>query len=124
MFLDCGKGINMLKKTFASSMAAVISLAALCSSSANAAAGWGQSMTIVSIIPVDTGLTLAVSSNGGNPMACSNSTWLHMDTGDANYALISSTILTAFAQGKAVMLWQDACLSDGEAHFTAAWVNK
>ncbi len=81
-------------------------------------------MTIVSFIPVDNGITITVSNNSGNPMGCTNPTWLHMNTGDANFALVSSSLLSAFAQGKAVKVWQDVCQADGSVHFYAAWIDK
>ena len=81
-------------------------------------------MTIQAFIPVDTGLTVYVADNSANPVGCNTSTWLHIATTDANFDLISSTLLTAFTQGKPVKVWQSSCQTDGSVRFTAAWVDK
>ena len=99
-------------------------LAALVSANAQAAEGWGQSLTIISFIPTENGITINVTDNSGNPMACAVPTWLLVNATDPNYALISSTILTAFAQSKTVKVWQDSCRSDGSVHFRAAWIDR
>lgn len=96
--------------------------AMLClSTQAYAAAGWTSSLTIQSFIPTDNGLKLIVSGND-NPMGCSSPTWLNLHLTDPNFDLISSTLLTAYAQGKTVKVWEGGCETDGMGHFWAVWV--
>lgn len=91
------------------------------------AQAWTKPMTIASFIATDSGLTIVVDDGGdsaNNPMSCTSSTWLRIGINEVNYALISSTILTAFNQGKPVKLWIRDCNSDGSSHFVAAWADK
>lgn len=114
----------MLLRKIAATLLRAAPVIALLSSPARGAAGWGTAMTVQSFIPTATDLTIVVVSNGSNPMGCGTAHWLRMSTTDANYALVSSAILTAFSQGKAVQVWQDSCNADGSVHFIGVWINQ
>lgn len=91
------------------------------------AQAWTKPMAIVSFIPTDSGLAVVVDDAGdpaNNPMSCSSPTWLRISPNEVNYALISSTILTAFNQGKSIKVWVRDCNSDGSSHFVAVWTDK
>jgi hypothetical protein len=90
---------------------------------ASAAPGWSAPLTINSLLPTDQHLTLIVTGND-NPLGCSSSSWLRLHPGDANFSLISSGILTAFAQGKTIKVWESNCETDGTVHFIAAWIDR
>jgi len=121
--LNLRKPINIAGRVFVQAMRKLVLAAALLSLSAqaHAAAGWTSSLTIQSFIPTDGGLSLIVSGND-NPMGCPSPTWIHLHLTDPNYDLISSTLLTAYAQGKTVKVWEGGCETDGSVHFWAVWV--
>lgn len=96
----------------------------LLSTGIEAAAGWSaNSMTINTLVAGDSSTTLQVTGND-NPMGCTSPNWLRIDSTDANYAFISASLLSSFAQGKPVRLWEYACNSDGSVKFLAAWIDK
>jgi hypothetical protein len=112
--------INALRRVFAVALRKFAPGATLLclSTQAYAAAGWTASLTIQSFIPIK----LIVSGND-NPMGCSSPTWLNLRLTDANFDLISSTLSTAYAQGKTVKVWEGGWETDGSIHFWAAWVD-
>lgn len=87
------------------------------------AAGWTTSVQVNSFIPTESQLTLVVSAHD-NALGCTSPTWLHLHAADSEFALISSSLLTAFAQGKSVKVWASNCDSDGGTHFIAAWIDR
>lgn len=98
-------------------------LLAVVPNAASAAPGWSAPLTINSLLPTDQHLTLIVTGND-NPLGCSSSSWLRLHPGDPNFGLISSGILTAFAQGKTIKVWESNCETDGTVHFIAAWIDR
>lgn len=111
--IECKKGLIGLL---------LLALAAT-SNPAPAAPSWSPPLTINSLLPTDQHLTLIVTGND-NPLGCSSSGWLRLHPGDANFGLISSGILTAFAQGKTIKVWESNCETDGTVHFIAAWIDR
>ena len=96
----------------------------LLSASVQAAAAWSaNSMTINSLIADPTDTTLVVTGND-NSMGCTVSNWARISSTDANYALISAELLSAFAQGKPVKLYEYACATDGTVKFNSVWVDR
>ncbi len=91
--------------------------------SAQATPGWTTPTLIESFIPTESGLII-IQSTSNNPMHCASSTWAFIAADDPNYALISSTILTAFSQAKPIRTWQSGCHPDGKAKFVAVWVDR
>ncbi len=91
--------------------------------SAQATPGWTNPSQIASFIPTESGLTI-ILPEGNNPTQCGSSTWAHIGASEPNYALISSTILTAFSQGKPIRVWQSGCHPDGRIRFVAVWVDR
>lgn len=87
------------------------------------AAGWSSTVQISSFIPTDTQLVLVVSGYD-NALGCSSASWLHLHASDSDFALISSSLLTAFAQGKSAKVWASNCDTDGVTHITAAWIDR
>lgn len=122
--LKLRRAVGILRRVFVAGMRkfALASTLLCLPVQANAAAGWTSSLTIQSFIPTDTGLKLIVSGND-NPKGCSSPTWLNLHLTDPNFELISSTLLTAYAQGKTVKVWEGGCETDGMGHFWAAWIN-
>ncbi len=92
------------------------------STASYAAPGWTAALTINSFIPTENGLKVIVAGNN-NPTGCSSPTWLTLYTSDTNFNLISSAVLTAFAQGKTVKVWAASCDVDGSVRFSAAWMD-
>lgn len=70
---------------------------------ATPAQGWTKSMTISPFLPTDSGVTIVVEDGGdaaNNPTSCTPPNWLRISPNDVNYALISSTLLTALPKEK------------------------
>jgi hypothetical protein len=82
-----------------------------------AAPSWSAPLTITSSMPTEGHLTLIVAGNDTNPFGCASSSWMRL-------RLISAMLLTAFAQGKPVKMWEANCESDGTNHIVAAWTDK
>lgn len=103
-----------------------MSLAAMlltCPIEAHAATGWSASLTIQSLITSTDGTSLHVTGDDNLP-GCTQSGWLILYKADSNYEAVSASLLTAFAQGKPVKLWESSCTGDGWVHFIASWVDR
>ena len=90
---------------------------------AQATPGWTTPSLVESFIPTERGLTVILPTTN-NPTQCASSTWTFIASTEPNFALISSTILTAFSQGKAIRVWQSGCHPDGQARFVAVWIDQ
>ena len=88
-----------------------------------AQADWSGPLAIQTFLPTDQNATIVVPSTD-NPLGCGSPTWLRINISDPNYALISSTLLTAFTQGKPVKVFLLNCLSDGSVHISAVWLDR
>jgi hypothetical protein len=90
---------------------------------AQATPGWTTPSVVESFITTERGLTIILPTSG-NPTQCVSASWAFIASTEPNYALISSTILTAFSQGKSIRVWQSDCHPDGQARFVAVWIDR
>ena len=96
----------------------------LCGTPAQAEPGWSPVFAIQSVIPTEQGLTIVASSDVNTRLGCTSSNWLQIQSTDANYDLISATVLTAFSQNRPLQVWEHSCGSGGAIRFIAAWVDR
>lgn len=93
-------------------------------SPALAAPGWTTPTVITNISAREMGLDI-VTANIGSPMGCSLGYAFRLPTTAANYSVIASSLITAFAGNKIVKMWVTGCdTSDGASTFVAAFVDR
>jgi hypothetical protein len=103
---------------------AALALSMGLASSAFAAPGWTTPTVITNISGREMGLDI-VTANIGSPMGCSLGWAFRLSTTAANYNVIASSLITAFAGGKTVKMWVTGCeASDGASTFIATIVDR
>jgi hypothetical protein len=92
--------------------------------SAFAAPGLTSSFVIDQLGTRDIGIDVYTFQSYTNPVGCTNPNVLRLLPSAANYAAISSTIITAFATNRSIRFYVAQCDSDGAALIVSAYVNK
>lgn len=116
------RGVNMpsIRQLLANAFKLSLPLVVCCSQPAFAAPGMTTTFKIASIFVRESmidviGLTPITSS-----MGCSRTDAIRLDLSAANYAALSSAIMTAYATNKSISAWVTSCdPADGVSHVIA-----
>jgi len=89
----------------------------------SSAQSWSAPLTITSYSVQDNRLGLVVTG-GTNPLHCAPATtWYFVYNTDPNFALVASTLLTAYLQKRPVVVYEVSCDPDGAVHFRGAMLS-
>jgi len=90
----------------------------------SAAAGMSSSFVITQLVPREMGLDLITTSQTITSPANCRTDAVRLPSSAANYNVIASSLITAFAAGKTVHVWVTQCDTDNVGLIVAAWVDK
>lgn len=104
---------------------ALLTISLICSvGSAEAEPGLATPFKIAKLFPREHAVDLITDQPISSPMRCSRNDAVRIVLTAANYAVIASTLMTAFASDKTVTVWLDSCDTDGVGKLTAASVER